>query len=536
MAKRLTYEKLIEERNLVQQYFKCTNLFDLDNLIPRHESELIRALDEKNKIAGFCQIIFDLQNTTRGRCLDKYKFYMEYSKKPLRKNSVFTINDALKMFEICEEYKRATLFVLGILLYRDYEPDSIFSLIAENVVIDNRQEAIEALAQAKYLESYEDKLIRQDKAQEKINREKKPLTDKTIRNNLTYSQFSRYPLKYNFNYFTEQQANTFWHFLCVLQVKRKDLDIFNKKNFEPFIKACIDNRNTQTIKNAHDGYLKMCTNEYNKAQLNELLRKPDYYKEQYGELDYNYALQYYSELVNNQESNEEPENILEESIIEDIEDFWPNEQECKTLQQMYCYKENALVNSIASLLHVIKEQGRILAYYLIPEKRIKLADPPILDGISGDEYIIQPQLKRPIDSIIHHLTHFANRYNDEKHKNQYDEADKIVFRWLTPEYNNSAKLNCFIHLVLNLQMNGLEIIEQATFSKIFDKQIQQFKANKPLLPDNDDFFLAMEHFNSDKDCLLREIAILIEEGYKYHEIEDYYKSTYKLNSQKPNFN
>lgn len=531
MAKKLTYERLLEERNLVQQYFKCTNLFDLDNLIPRYEAELIRALDEKNEIEEFCQSIFNLQNTTRGRCLDKYKYYMEYTKKPSRKKKGYSINDALKIFEICEEYKRATIFMLGILLYRDYEPDSILNLLADNVVEDTRQEAIEALAQAKYLDSYEEKLIQQDKEQEKIIKGKKPLTDKMVREGLTYSQFSRYQLNSNIKYFTEAQANMFWRFLCILQVKRQDLDIFNKNYFEPFIKTCIDNRNTQTINNAYEGYKKMCTNEFNKAQLNELLKNPNYYKELYGELEYHYAFQYYSESVKNQENIESTEKILEESIIEGIEDFWPNEQECETLRKMYCNKENALINSIASLLHVIPEQGRILAYYLIPEKRVKLADPPILDGISEDEYIIQPKLKRPINKdIIFHLTHRANRYNGEKYKNQFDEADKIIFRWLTPEDNNSEKLNCFIHLVLDLQMNGMDIIEQDTFSKTFDKQIQDFKAGKPYLqPDNDYFFFAIEHFNKDKDDLLREIAILIEEGYKYRDIDDYYKTTYNLN-------
>lgn len=73
-------------------------------------------------------------------------------------------------------------------------------------------------------------------------------------------------------------------------------------------------------------------------------------------------------------------------------------------------------------------------------------------------------------------------------------------------------------------MNGIEFIKQEIFDKVFERQIEAIQKDGLFIPPNrDDFFYAMGHFNKDKDRMLREIAALVQEGYTYKDIYDYYK-------------
>ena len=358
----------------------------------------------------------------------------------------------------------------------------------------------------------------------KISFKDKPLADSTVTRLLTYSIFSRYSLKFNIECLNWYQSSLFWHYICILQDKRKDLCLFDVAEFEYFISKCLKNRNEPAKNKIYDNYRNQMINEANKEALDMLLVDADYYKEYYGEAVYDERVQYYKEALENPLIFiEDLEEQVESTFIKDIADIWPDDEECKELWSMFTSnktykKETALLNSIASLIHVTPERDRILAYYLIKSKRIKLAEYPTLDLESKDPYVIYPKLKRPVtDSIVNYLTGYAKRFKGK-------EADQIVYSWLTQNNIGKHKLHTFICLILNLQMNGIEFIEQEVFDKVFEKQINAYRKDEIYYsPKNDDFFYAMGFFNKDKDRILRQIAVLVQEGYNYRDIYDYFK-------------
>lgn len=358
----------------------------------------------------------------------------------------------------------------------------------------------------------------------RIPLEEKPLADSTVTRLLTYSPYSKCSLDYNIEKcLDEYQLSQFWRYVCILQVKRTDLEIFNKYDFEQFIAKCFSDRNDELRRKEYENHRKVMENEFNKNILDDLIHDADYYIQSLGAEEYNLRIKHYTELVNNPEIVDE--KIEEVLPFRDIEDLYPIPQECQELWQKYNAptapkKENALLNSIASLLHTVKEAelNRILAYYLVPEKRIKLAEHPVLDAVSNDPYIIHPQLKRPItEKLVDSLYYYAQKYKGLQ-------ADKIVYKWLETAKKRN-KLDTFKSLILALQIDGIaEIIEQSAFYIKFQKHIEFYqKGISYIVPSNDDFFSAMENLNNDKDHLVREIAILVNEGYTYQEIYDYYK-------------
>lgn len=356
----------------------------------------------------------------------------------------------------------------------------------------------------------------------KIDLKDKPLAGSTVTRLLTYSLYSRFSLEFNVQCLNWYQASAFWHYICLLQYKRTDLNIFDAPEFIEFISKCLNKRDEPINRQISENYYKAIINEENKEWLHNLLTNAEYYKEYYGE-EYDSQIQYYTEVVNNPEEYlEDLEEKLNASRTTNVEDIWPDEDECAELWQMFNTnptpkKETALLNSIASLIHVVPEYERIFAYYLIPTKRIKLSEYILLDGESKDPYVIQPKLKRPItDSILNYLTGFAKRYKDK-------EADKIVYKWLTQSNIGKYKLYTFISLIINLQIKGFQFIEQEVFDKVFEKQIRSMNIQGVYIPPNqDDFFYAMGYFNKNKDLMLREIAVLVQEGYNYRDIYDYY--------------
>ncbi len=356
----------------------------------------------------------------------------------------------------------------------------------------------------------------------KIERKNKPLADSTVTRLLTYSLYSRFSLKFNIQCLNWYQASAFWHYICLLQYKRTDLNIFDAPDFIEFISKCLNKRDEPINRQISANYHKLMINEENKEMLNNLLTRAEYYKEYYGE-EYDSKVQYYIEAVNNpEEFIDDLEEKLNASRTTNIEDIWPDDDECKELWQMFNNnptpkKETALLNSVASLIHVVPERERIYAYYLIPSKRIKLAEYILLDSESNDPYVIQPKLKRPItDNILNYLADFAKRYKDK-------EADQIVFNWLTQGNIGKHKLYTFISLIINLQIKGIQFIEQEVFDKVFEKQIMSMKDGLYIPPNTDDFFYAMQFFKKNKDRTLRQIAVLVQEGYNYRDIYDYFK-------------
>lgn len=356
----------------------------------------------------------------------------------------------------------------------------------------------------------------------KIERKDKPLTDSTVTRLLTYSLYSRYSLKFNIQCLNWYQLSTFWHYICILQDKRKDLNIFDVPAFYEFTSRCFKKRDEPLDRQISDNYRKLMINEENKEKLN-LLLTDDYYKEYYGD-EYDSKVQYYTKVVNNpEEFIEDLEEQLNAFRTTNVEDIWPDDDECKELWIMFNEnptpkKETALLNSIASLIHVVPERDRILAYYIIKTKRIKLAEYPLLDMESKDPYVIQPKLKRPItDNILNYLADFARRYENK-------EADEIVFKWLSQKNIGKHKLFTFISLIMNLQINGIQFIEQEIFDKVFEKEIEFIRINGEYCPPNqDNFFYAIQYFKEDNYRMLRQIAVLVQEGYNYKDIYDYFK-------------
>lgn len=528
MAVNLTPNRYIADCQQFKKQINTSDLFGQEFSIPQRVNELIDELDKKDKISEFCYIIYNLQNTANGYCLDKYQFYLEYEKQNLKQNERlnFSKADAHKMFSMCKKFRFSTLCIIGfMLLYRNYELVSILQFFIANPQNDDTsQECQEALAQEEEINKQAEAQIQLDKKivyREKDIKDNPPLKDEVVRNRITYSPYSEWGLQFAVKSlqnkekeFKSSKYQNFIKILYTLQYKKRELKIFDEEKFNEFIKTYWSKYYTEEefcvrfygsdvsniINECNSKLLYLKSNEYYLMNQNGGL----WYREQYDlclrTLDqYKHYTRY----------------------DEDCSDIIPNEEECNHLWSTYTHCEDTLVFSIAILLHEkSSEWKRVLYYYLSNRKHVMIAKKPVLDKVDNDPYIIHPQLKRPIDLTI------VNRHSNRpkyKNKSTFD----IISNWDKSEKVQALRFE-FLLITFLLQTNGIKIINADIFKEIFNKQTEIYRVKNDINSlsfDVDmDIDYIMPHYIEDKKELLHEIAMLIDIGYHYQDIYPYYKS------------
>ncbi|MCM1439780.1 MAG: hypothetical protein NC131_11365 [Roseburia sp.] len=429
-----------------------------------------------------------------------------------------TVEVALQLVDICLKDKETDLWTIALLVYKGYGEKSIceyFYKYKIPKIKDNTDKIIDNNEPIKFAPYPTEEIINS-----------KPLDESTVSDKLTYCLFSRYDLDFNIKILKNAQKDLFWHYVCILYYRRKDLYIFEQSDFEKFVAKCLEKRNDPIFRKAAYISFKENENDYYRERLNDLLEAAFFYEEYYGKEEYEDQVRYYTDKVNNPEAFNENELDLLSATVESIDDIYFDEQEFEELRLMlysnrFYKKDSALLNSIVSLMHAVPnyEYNRILAYYLIPEKRIKLAGYTKLDACSDDPYIVQPKLERPITKqIIKYLTTYAKRY---KNKDYID----IVSKWLKLGDEGKEKLHTLFDLVINLQIKkDIIFIEQNIFEENFKTQIEAVRQGKLYrYPKVGDFFPLIKLCNVSTRDLLRTIIVLIQEGYNANDIWIYYK-------------
>ena len=413
MTKKLTYKKLVNEFQLMLQYCHSADLFGNESYLPRNGKDLQQVLEDNNLSSEFCFILYKLQHTNLA-CLDEYQFYLEYKKDSSYKNSAsfFSKDDLLKMCAMCKEYKYSNIFMIGILLYKGYESNSIYECFCEYYIADYSPEALESLEQSDDLKRQAEELIRLDK--ELIYREKeikahKPLKESVVRKRIMYSPYSNWGIKYTVmalkNKDRKYKCNLFQNFISILytlQYADINAKIFDKAKFKDFVKNywCKFYEEGDFYKRVYGYDIRIIIYTY-KCQLEQLTSNPFHYSQELSGFAYKAKIHQLQDDIKQLE--ESPYNYNCEEFYKII----PDQDECDKLWEAYTHLEDVLVFSIAILLH---EKGsdwkRILGYYLTSGAHVMIAEHPIMDKKESNPLIVHPKLKRPIDKKIVKKTPF----------------------------------------------------------------------------------------------------------------------------------
>lgn len=381
-----------------------------------------------------------------------------------------------------------------------------------------------------YREKYRYRPARQVKAP-------KPLTDNMVTTALEYSghsiKFSR-NIYYLYNK-DRARFRGFMHVLCGLQELRKDYNFFDKQLLE---KVATDYWNTEYEKTLTE-YDKRALNAGDETNFLEAMINKVETEQHYKDFEEN-GEPYYREVAPDRDYDKEIRQ-LEEQIKEverfvgqyeadyqdqikhiyngfwDKADIWPTDEQCNTLWLTYHNTHNVMLNSIAVLVHKIpkKDWNRIIAYYAINERRIMLAENPILDKVSDDPYIIHPKLERPItDKLIDGLK-FSPKYKGVT-------AEQIDIRW--EETNKSGLRQGLMYIMFVLQSNGAELIKPDIFSEVFKKQIESDKNDGPYFHIEYEMIdEVIKNICNDKKDEVCKIAILLDKGYRGDEVYNYWQ-------------
>ena len=348
----------------------------------------------------------------------------------------------------------------------------------------------------------------------------KPLTDKRITSELTYSGYSKCSLCYNLRCMSDDLFQGFIHILCGLQTLREDYNFFDKQLLK---KVSADYWATEYEKSLTKEDRRAMNAWENIDNLESLIIRIEAEKQN---KDTNADSDYEEEIRQLEEQIKEIKQFAEQyeadydEWIKPIYDgfgdsaaIWPTAEQCSALGNTYHHTHDTLVNSIAVLVHTIpkKDWDRIIAYYAINERRIMLAKNPILDKDSGDPYIINPKLKRPItDSIVNGLK-FGRNNKDitaEQIDNKWEENDKYDLR------------QSLMNIIYVLQSNGAELIKPDVFLEVFKKVIEN---GTYVAIASEDITLVLKNICSNKKDEVSRIAILLNKGYKCDEICYYWQ-------------
>lgn len=523
MAAKATYENVKKEFKLMLQYKQSAGLFGKEFYLPLTGEDLMRMLEDNNLVGEFCYILYRLQNTNLS-CLDDYEFYLEYKKDSSPKNcaSHFSIDDLSKMCNMCKEFKYRNIFMIGILLYKGYEPDSIYEFFSNYYIADYRPEAIAALEQEEELERQAEELIRRDK--ELMHREQeieahKPLKEKAVRERIMYSPYSNWGIKKAVTSLrakeqTNKKCFKFQNFISILytlQYANRNLKIFDKVKFKDFVKNywCKFYEEGDFYKRAYGYDIRFLISRY-KYELEQLTSNPFEYSQKLG------GFEYKAKINNLKDDIKKLEEMPYSYYCEEFYKIIPDQAECDKLWEAYTYLENTLVFSIAILLHEkASDWERVLGYYLTSGEHVKIAEHPIQGKEMSNPYIVHPKLKRPINKKVINRTHFI-----KPNKTVSD----IISDW--KEKKENANRYALLLTIFALQMGNIILINEDTFNNVFQKQIEIYKLNNSveLLSFNlDDDNTILPARLKDKENQLREITILIDIDYEFNDIYTYYK-------------
>lgn len=512
MFEKVTYKKAESELGILLNHVKMTNLYGEEYYPPLTIETLIRSLEQNNMIGEFCLIIYKLQKTSN-YCLDRLRFYLEYKKDFQPKINVtdFSNADALRMIEMCLVFKQRTFYMIGYLLHKGYEPNSVYEFFTEYHISDNRLEAIAALKQVEDFKDHEEILLQCEeeivsrkrllRSREEDRKNNPPLKGTTVRDRIMYSPYSEWGLEFAVKTLQRKNAGnislsrqSFFQVLYTLQYRKRELNIFDKDKFNKFI------RNYP---------LKFAATRNPIWGLDILFYNDDYFLPKYGDEWYKSQFERY---ISDLEYLEQQQYDYEE-----FAEILPDESDCDALWNAYTFGENELVFSIAILIHEKAiEWKRVLNYYLTSGEYYMIAKYPKRGWTDPNPYVIHPHLKSLSKTVIKKVIG-RNKYRNKS-------VNDIISKW--PKKHEEANRYCFLLIVFCMQMESIEIINNDIFNKIFKKQIENYKIDKNYkalsFALNKDLDSVIHNYIEDKEKRLPELAALIDVGYQFEDLHKYY--------------